>query len=487
MSKLQKLFKHTLIYGLATILPRVISLILTPLYVNQLKSTTDFGVYSGLFVYLILGNVLLSYGMETAFFRFLNKKEENKNKVQSTALTSLFFSSLLFFLIAFPLRHSIAEWLEYDVNLIGFCILILFLDALVVIPFAQLRNAGKSLTYAVIKIGNVTVNLLLNLFFFLGLPKLNENPFWSFLQIENQVYYIFIANTIASLLTFIVLLPIYFQIRFGFSFALWKQMLRYAFPILIAGIAFAVNEGFDRVFLRMLLPFETADATIGIYSACYKMGVFMTLFVTAYKLGVEPFFFSNAQSENAPQTYALITEYFTIFGAFILLFITVFTDFFKLILINNSAYWEALWIVPIILLANLCLGVYHSLSVWYKVTDRTHVGAYISIFGMFITVSLNFLLIPILSYKGSALATLATYLVMMLTSYFIGQRKYPIPYNVKKISFYLGFSILASFLSFYVFDRNMYIGIFLLLLYIFIVFQKETVIKKRLKSILTKR
>ncbi|MFK8301753.1 polysaccharide biosynthesis C-terminal domain-containing protein [Capnocytophaga stomatis] len=486
MSKLQKLFKHTLIYGLATVLPRVISLILTPLYVDKLNSTADFGVYSTLFVYLILGNVLLSYGMETAFFRFVNK-ENDKRKVQSTALTSLFISSLSFLIIALLARNFISEWLKYDVNLITFCIIILTLDALVVIPFAQLRNAGKSLTYAIIKIGNVTVNLLLNLFFFFVLPKFENNSFWGFLQIENQVYYIFIANAIASLLTFIVLLPIYFQIRFGFSFALWKQMLRYGFPILIAGIAFAVNEGFDRVFLRMLLPFETADATIGIYSACYKMGVFMTLFVTAYKLGVEPFFFSNAQDKNAPQTYALVTEYFTIFGAFILLFITVFIDVFKLFLIPNAAYWEALWIVPVILLANLCLGVYHSLSVWYKVTDRTHVGAYISILGMLITVLLNFLLIPVISYKGAALATLATYVVMMLTSYFIGQKKYPIPYNVRKIGFYLGFSVLASFLSFYVFGRNIYVGISLLLLYIFAVFQKETEIKKRLKSVLTKR
>ncbi|MFK8296759.1 polysaccharide biosynthesis C-terminal domain-containing protein [Capnocytophaga cynodegmi] len=486
MSKLQKLFKHTFIYGLATVLPRVISLILTRLYVQELNSTADFGVYSGLFVYLILGNVLLSYGMETAFFRFMNK-EEDKRKVQSTALTSLFVSSLSFFVVALFARNFISEWLQYDVNLITFCVIILTLDALVVIPFAQLRNEGKSLTYVIIKIANVTVNLLLNLFFFLLLPKLKDNAFWDFFYFENQVYYIFISNIMASLQTLVVLLPIYFKIRLDFSFVLWKKMFRYAFPVLIAGIAFAVNEGFDRVFLRMLLPVETADNTIGIYSACYKMGVFMTLFVTAYKLGVEPFFFSNAQDKNAPQTYALVTEYFTIFGAFILLFITVFTDIFKLILINNPAYWEALWVVPVVLLANLCLGIYHSLSVWYKVTDRTQFGAYISILGMVITILLNFLLIPVISYKGAALATLATYLVMMLVSYFVGQRKYPIPYNINKILFYLIFSVLASFFAFYVFDRNMYVGTFLLLLYIFVVFQKEAGIRKMLKGYLSKK
>lgn len=472
MSKLKKLFKHTFIYGVATVLPRVLTLLLTRLYVDKLD-TDKFGIYSGLFVYLILGNVLLSYGMETAFFRFMNKNI-NREKVQSTALTSLFVSSLLFLIVAFSLRNYIAEWLNYDVRFITYSIYILVFDALVVIPFAWLRNQGKSLTYAVLKIGNVVVNLSLNLFFFLILEKES-------VKVENGVYYIFMSNLVASLLTFVVLLPLYFRIKLRFSFSLWKEMFRYAFPVLIAGIAFAVNEGFDRVFLRMLLPADTADATIGIYSACYKMGVFMTLFVTAYKLGVEPFFFSNAQEKNAPQTYALITEYFTIFGAFILLFISVYTDFFKFLFIRDSAYWEALWVVPVILLANLCLGIYHSLSVWYKITDRTNFGAYISVIGMIITVILNFLLIPIISYKGSALATLATYFVMMSVSYFVGQKKYPIPYNIKKMSFYLIFSVLSSFLVFYVLDRNVYVGTVFMLIYILIVIKKEPQLQKILK------
>ncbi len=472
MSKLKKLFKHTFIYGVATVLPRVLTLLLTRLYVDKLD-TDKFGIYSGLFVYLILGNVLLSYGMETAFFRFMNKSI-NREKVQSTALTSLFVSSLLFLIVAFSLRNYIAEWLNYDVRFITYSIYILVFDTLVVIPFAWLRNQGKSLTYAVLKIGNVVVNLSLNLFFFLILEKES-------VKVENGVYYIFMSNLVASLLTFVVLLPLYFRIKLRFSFSLWKEMFRYAFPVLIAGIAFAVNEGFDRVFLRMLLPADTADTTIGIYSACYKMGVFMTLFVTAYKLGVEPFFFSNAQEKNAPQTYALITEYFTIFGAFILLFISVYTDFFKFLFIRDSAYWEALWVVPVILLANLCLGIYHSLSVWYKITDRTNFGAYISVIGMIITVILNFLLIPIISYKGSALATLATYFVMMSVSYFVGQKKYPIPYNIKKMSFYLIFSVLASFLVFYVLDRNVYVGTAFMLIYILIVIKKEPQLQKILK------
>ena len=422
---LRKLFKDTIIYGIATVLPRVLTLLLTRLYVNKLD-TADFGIYSGLFVYLILGNVLLSYGMETAFFRFMNKGEQKK-KVQSTALTSLTISSLVFLLLAYLLRYSIASWLNYDVQYIVFAIYILVLDALVVIPFAWLRNKGKAKLYAMVKIGNTALNLGLNIYYlnYLSAETLTAN---------GGVYYIFLANVIASLATFIVLLPIYLKIRFKFYYPLWKQMMIYAFPVLLAGIAFAVNE-------------------------------FMNLFVTAYKLGIEPFFFSSAQDKNAPKTYARITEYFIVCGGFILLFITVFTDVFKLILIPNKAYWDALWIVPIILLANLCLGIYHSLSVWYKVTDRTSFGAIVSLVGMAITVVFNFALIPWLSYKGAALATLITYGAMMFISYYYGQKYYPIPYKKRKIKIFLGMSVLFSFINFYAFGNSIYIGILFLLIY----------------------
>ena len=309
-----------------------------------------------------------------------------------------------------------------------------------------------------VKIGNTALNLGLNIYYlnYLSAETLTAN---------GGVYYIFLANVIASLATFIVLLPIYLKIRFKFYYPLWKEMMIYAFPVLLAGIAFAVNEGFDRVFLRMLLPADTADETIGIYSACYKMGVFMNLFVTAYKLGIEPFFFSSAQDKNAPKTYARITEYFIVCGGFILLFITVFTDVFKLILIPNKAYWDALWIVPIILLANLCLGIYHSLSVWYKLTDRTSFGAIVSLIGMAITVVFNFALIPWLGYKGAALATLITYAAMMSISYYYGQKYYPIPYKKRKIKIFLGMSVLFSFINFYAFGNSIYIGILFLLIY----------------------
>lgn len=485
MSALKKLFKHTFIYGLATVLPRVLGLILTPLYITQLPKA-DYGIYISLMVYLIIGNVVLSYGMETAFFRFINKND-NKKEIQSTALTSILISAILFLILSVVLKDKLALWLDYELDFIMYAILILFLDALVVIPFAWYRNKEMPIKYSVIKIFNVIINLSFNLFFFLILPVLTEGKKDSFLNtitFENKVHYIFISNLIASLITLLILLPLYFRIGFHFNKKLWKQMLYYAFPVLIAGLAFSINEGVDKLILRYLLPENTADAEVGGYGACYKLGVFMTLFITAFKLGVEPFFFSQANKKDAKETYANITLYFSIFGALILLFVVVYTDYLKYLLIPKESYWEALWIVPIILLANLCLGIYHNLSVWYKITDRTKFGAYISVFGAIVTLALNFILIPFISYKGSAIATLAAYGSMMILSYYFGQKKYPIPYNLKKIGSYLGVSILFSFLSFYVFERNILIGSGLLLVFLVIVYYSE---KDLLRTIIIKK
>jgi O-antigen/teichoic acid export membrane protein len=342
------------------------------------------------------------------------------------------------------------------------------------------------MNYAVIKIVNVCINLGCNLFFFLVLPKLittNPNSIWESMHLsENKVLYVFIANIIASGATLLFILPQYFKIGFGFHKAICREMLKYAFPVLIAGIAFSINEAFDKILLAYLLPDDIAKTEVGVYAACYKLGVFMTLFATAFRLGIEPFFFTHAKEKNAKETYALITKYFSILGCIIFLFVMVYVDFFKELLIQDEAYWVALSVVPFILLANLCLGIYHNLSVWYKVTDRTRFGAYISVVGALITLGLNFVLIPIISYKGSAIATLAAYATMMCLSYYFGKKYYPVPYSVKKIGGYLLLAILFSGLSFYVFDRNLIIGTVLLLVFlIIVVFSEKKEVAKILK------
>jgi O-antigen/teichoic acid export membrane protein len=331
--------------------------------------------------------------------------------------------------------------------------------------------------YAMVKMGNVSVNLLLNIFFLIFLPKLatsNPESFFDGIYVENfQIGYIFISLIVSSFATFLVLSPDYIKIKWHFDVDLWKRMMRYGLPILVAGIAFAINEQFDKILLGKLLPQNIADSEVGVYSACYKLGLFMVLFRTAYTLGIEPFFFSHADKENATQTYATVTKYFVIFGSFIMLAVIVFADLFKSIMIRDASYWEAMKVVPLIILANFFLGIYTNLSVWYKLLDKTYIGAWISIVGAIVTLALNFLLIPKFSYMGSAIATIAAYGSMMLISYFMGQKHYPIPYDKKKIGGYLGLSMAFSIASFYFFRENYFIGIALLILFLYFIYYNE--------------
>lgn len=476
MSTLKSLFKQTFIYGLATVLPRMLSFLLVRLHTDEsvLKSVADYGDVSLIYSYFVLFNVILAYGMETAFFRFFHK-EDNKAKVVGTSSISLIVSSVLFFVLALAFQNQIANVIDIKAEYINLVIWILLLDALVIIPFAWLRANAKPIKYAFIKILNVAINLGLNLFLLLWLKDLaTESSLLASIYRPNfEINYIFIANLVASAVTLLIMLPFYFKITYTFNTNLWKQMIRYAFPVLIAGVAFSINETFDRILLDKLLPENIAKTEIGMYSACYKLGMFMTLFVTAYKLGVEPFFFSHANTENPKKNYARILEYFVIFGSVILLGVVVFADVLKVILIGDEAYWQAMLIVPIILLANLCLGIYHNLSVWYKITDRTKFGAYISVFGAFLTLLLNIWLIPKISYIGSALATLAAYASMMMISYYFGKKYYPIPYNLKKISVYLLLSIGLSAITFYGFRGNYVVGISALIVFLGLVFQLE--------------
>lgn len=476
MSTLKSLFKQTFIYGLATVLPRMLSFLLVRLHTDEsvLKSVADYGDVSLIYSYFVLFNVILAYGMETAFFRFFHK-EDNKAKVVGTSSISLIVSSVLFFVLALAFQNQIAQFIDIKAEYINLVIWILLLDALVIIPFAWLRANAKPIKYAFIKILNVAINLGLNLFLLLWLKDLaTESSLLASIYRPNfEINYIFIANLVASAVTLLIMLPFYFKITYTFNTNLWKQMIRYAFPVLIAGVAFSINETFDRILLDKLLPENIAKTEIGMYSACYKLGMFMTLFVTAYKLGVEPFFFSHANTENPKKNYAKVLEYFVIFGSVILLGVVVFADVLKVILIGDEAYWQAMLIVPIILLANLCLGIYHNLSVWYKITDRTKFGAYISVFGAFLTLLLNIWLIPKISYIGSALATLAAYASMMMISYYFGKKYYPIPYNLKKISVYLLLSIGLSAITFYGFRGNYVVGISALIVFLGLVFQLE--------------
>ncbi|MES2863760.1 MAG: oligosaccharide flippase family protein [Bacteroidota bacterium] len=454
MSSNRSLFKQTLIYGIATVLPRVISFLLVGLH-TDLMPKVAYGEITILLAYMIFFNVILSYGMETAFFRFYHKQED-KQEVISTATVSIFWSTILFLSIALLFQKTLAGLLNVDKEYVNYAIWILAFDALVIIPFSKLRAEQKPIKYSVFKISNVIINMLLNVFLLAILPKLalnNPQGFWSTFYFEDyQIGYVFLANLIASLFTFVLFMPHYFQPNWLFNKELWRQMLKYGWPILFAGLAFGINEHLDKILLSEWLDPAEAKAAVGAYSACYKIGLFMVLFRTAYTLGIEPFFFSQAGNANAPQTYATITKYFVILGSLILLVVVVFADVVKMLLVRQEEYWEAMKIVPLIIIANFFLGIYTSLSVWYKLIDKTIIGAYISAVGAIITLSLNYILIVNfhMSYLGSAIATICAYGSMMVISYYLGRERYPIPFEMKKILTYLFASIALACISFYV-------------------------------------
>tara|TARA_R110002012_G_scaffold66614_1_gene174085 strand:- start:170319 stop:171677 length:1359 start_codon:yes stop_codon:yes gene_type:complete len=445
-----------------------------------------YGEISVIFSWFAIFNVVLAYGMETAFFRFFNKYSDKENVI-STSLISLLISSLMFFVVSLIFKETFASLIDVQESLMLYIILILVLDALAIVPFAWLRAMERPLRYSIVKVTSVAMNLLLNIFFLTILPELADKgpSFWAEIYKENfQIEYVFIANVISSGIALLWVSGIYFDSKYSFDERLLKQMLKYSLPIMVAGLAFTVNEVFDRILLDRLLPEDIAKAEIGKYSACYKLAVFMTLFGTAFRLGVEPFFFSHANTENPKKAYAQITNYFVIMGSLIFLGVIVFIDPLKKLLVRDAAFWEALDVVPIILLASFCLGIYHNLSVWYKVTDRTRFGAYISSVGAIITLAINISLIPKIGYMASAWATLAAYGSMMILSYYFGKKYYPIPYNMRKIVFYLSVSLVFSILSFYVFNRNLIAGSILFLLFLGLIYKMEG---DKLRSILIRR
>jgi O-antigen/teichoic acid export membrane protein len=471
LSAIKKLFHQTAIYGLATVLPRMFSFFLTPIHTGVLEPA-HYGSLSVFYANFAIFNVVLAYGMETAFFRFFNQ-EPNKPKVIATSLLSMLTSSMFFLVLGLSIKPSLTYWINVPIEYLNYFIFILVFDALAVIPFAYLRAKGRAKRYAWVKITSVALNLGLNAFFLLLLPNMSDSFMGGLYKPNFEVEYIFIANLIPSALTLLLVGGIYIRSHYYFDLELFERMIKYAFPVLIAGIAFTINEVMDRIILSELLPPDLAEDQIGKYSACYKLAMFMTFFATAFRLGIEPFFFSHANNKNPQKAYAMVTNYFVVIGSVILLATVVFSDWLKHILLRDEAYFEAMGVVPILLLAAFCLGIYHNLSVWYKVTDRTRWGAYISLVGAALTLIINFVFIPKYGFMASAWATLAAYGSMALLSYFIGKRYYPVPYNNRKIVFYMSVSVLLSIIAFYGFNRNVWLGIPLLLAFLALTYKLE--------------
>lgn len=461
MTALKRLAGQTAIYGIPSILGRILGYLLVPLY-TRIFAPGDYGTVNVFYSYASLLMVILTYGMETAFFRF-NENESDKEKVFSTGMISLLISSVLFLSLVSVFAGPVASFIDYTDNrdyVIWFG-WILSLDAISSIPFARLRARNKAKRFAAIKMAGILINVCLNLFFILLCPYLlKHSDINNFLHFLSFIYradwgieYIFISNLISSVVVLLLLLPEIMSTRFKLYPALWKKMLIYAFPLLFAGMAGIVNETFDRLLLRYLLPKDIATYQVGIYSACYKISILMTIFIQAYRYAAEPFFFAQAKEKDAKIVYARIMDYFIITVAFIFLGTMIYLDDFILPVLVDKSYWAGRGVIPVLMLANLFLGVYYNLSIWYKLINKTIWGAWIAVIGAVITLVLNFLWIPlssdhiIYSYYGSAWATFICYAAMMIISFILGQRFFPIKYNLLKFFGYLGLALLLYLIS----------------------------------------
>ncbi|MBJ6368195.1 oligosaccharide flippase family protein [Snuella sedimenti] len=474
MSTLKTFFKDTIIYGLATVLPRLMNFVLVPLHTDTL-GTASYSDNTTFYVYAAFFNVLLTYGMETAFFRFFSKSEE-KSKVFSTALISLMVTTIFFLIVVLSFSVELAELVNLKESYFNLLIGVLVLDAIVVIPFAYLRATGKPIKFTAIKLSNIFIYVLLNFFFLWAIPKFAIKA--SYYDGDDLVKYIFVANFAASVVTFLMLTPYFFKVKLQFSKVIFKQLLNYGLPIMVAGLAYVINENFD----KWLLPTVLGKDINGAYSGCYKIAVFMTIFIQAFRLGAEPFFFNHAKEKNAKETYAIIMKYFVILGSFMLVFIIAYLDIFKSLIVRDESYWVAINIVPIVLFANLCLGIYFNLAIWYKLTDKTRYGMYLSLVGAIITILFNVIMIEKIGFIAAAWATLLAYGTMMVLSYYLGQKHYEVPYNLKSIVSYLVLAIILSVLALNT-NANYYINTALLLVFLAIIYVLE---KNELKRLLTR-
>ncbi|MDB5136745.1 MAG: oligosaccharide flippase family protein [Mucilaginibacter sp.] len=449
-----------------------------------------------MFSYASILNAILAFGMETTFFRYLNKDTANKKQVYNNGFWVVFMLSIIFLFLTLPFTHTIAGLIKIGKDtpqnefelFIKYFIGILVLDAWCVIPFAKLRADGRPMRYGVVKLVNIAVMVLLNLVFIFGIPyciahNLPGAVWFKQWFVHGWIVYVFLSNLVASFITFLMLLPELLELRIKFDGPMFKDMLIYSWPILIANLSYIINENLDKILLGKLLPVNISEHDVGVYSGCAKISIFLSIFIQAFRLGAEPFFFSHAKNKNSGQTYARIMNYFVITVCLIFVAVTANIQILKYY-VNNRSYWVGLDVVPPLLFGYVSLGIYMNLSVWYKLSDQTKYGLYISGVGAILTIVINVLFIPKYSYMASAWASLIAYAAMMVLSYVWGQKNYPIPYNIKKNLAYIISSIIIVFLSFYIFKRNIFAGNALLILYALAVYYFEG---RELKTLLSKR
>jgi O-antigen/teichoic acid export membrane protein len=448
LNPLKKLAGQTAIYGIPTIVGRFLNYLLVPLVTYRFTNPGDYGINTEFYAYISFFNILFTYGMETAFFNF-SVKEKDKDLVYSTALLSVVLSTTFFFLILISFSNEIQEFLGYasSKGFVAWVVLIIATDAAAAIPFARLRSQNRPGRFAFIKMVNILVNIGLNVFF-IGFAKPafeTGEALGAFYSPEIGIGYVFIANLCANVCSLLLLYPEFVQVRLRFALGLWKRMMRYALPLLLVGFAGMINETFDRILLKYLLPENEAMAQVGIYGACYKISILITIFIQAFRYAAEPFFFSQSIEKNAKNTYSRVMNYFVIVCSII--FLGTMTNLSWIQFFIGESYRAGLNVVSILLLANFFLGIYFNLSVWYKITGKTQYGAWITLMGAIITLGINFAFIPKYGYHACAWATLACYGTMMILSWLVGNKHYHVDYDLRRILGYLALSLVLYGIS----------------------------------------
>ncbi len=456
LNSLKKLVGETAIYGVSSIAGRLLNWFLVPYY-SQIFLASNYGIVTHLYSIMAFLLVMLTYGIETGYFRFASNSKYDKEVVYSSSLISLFVTSLSFLLVAYNFSDVISGWLDYQNHpeYIKWIAIIMAFDAFTSIPFAKLRIESRAMKFAALKLISIGTNIFFNIFFLTICPallKANPDHLVSHIYSENiGVGYVIISNLISSSVTFILLIP-EILIKLRLDLKLLKEIIWYSFPILIVGIAGMVNQNIDKILIPELMPADKDPMTqLGIYGANYKLAVLMNMFIQAFRYAFEPFFFSQVKSENNKKGYALILKYFVIFGLLIFLGISLFIEIFWDFNIMGSEYYSGLKVVPIVLMANLFLGIYYTLSLWYKLTDRTRYGAYFALIGAVISLIINIIFIPVYGYMASAIAVLFCFITMTVMSYLVGKKYYPVNYPVKRILFYfsvaIGLYLISAFLN----------------------------------------
>ena len=483
INPVKKLAGETAIYGLGTMVPRFLNYLLVPLYTIYVFTKAEYGQVTLLYSYVAILIVLLTFGMETAFFRFANKSKNPKD-VFNTATTSILIVSFLFLVIVFGFVDEIAQLIQYPSNreYVLFTALIIAIDAVTALPFAYLRYQNKAFKFSAIRIISVVITISFNLLFLIAIPFYFGDDYTSLpiYRSTNLVTFVFIANFIGSFSTLLMLAKEFKRFRINIDIKLFKKLLNYGIPILIISISFMITEVADKILLKYLLPNKLeADSQLGIYSACYKLAIIMMLFIQMFRYAAEPFFFAEAKKKDAKKTYSQVMTLFVAFTWFIFLLVTLNINLFKYFI--GEDFWPGLKIVPIILSAKLFLGVFYNLSLWYKLTNKTLYGAIIAIIGGLITIILNVMLIPKFGFIGSAWANFISYFAIMTISYLWGRRVYRINYELNRILLYSILAMSIYFIGYYllVFQPiiNYSLTALLLVFYALFVIYKEKQLK----------